>query len=366
MNKKNIKYIMIFLMVFCMVPIVHASTTTYMACGDTKGIPNGLPGIIVAIINLVKIGIPILMILMGSIDFGKAVIGDEKELSKAVKKFTTRCIGGVAVFFAVLFVQVLLKLVGATSDEMNECIVCFTSDSSMCSTYEVENYDYSAEKAEADRKRAELKAQREEQRKKNEEAAKKQQVGTIPPGGTKEVPNALGLIYYGQCDSRWKNIQYDIGGGSDGGPATLCSSSCGYTSLSMVVAGLTKDSSINPYTMVKFLRKIEDGEKTQRGYGAASTSELTSSRLSEFGIKGTSIGTSSTAIMSALQSGKPVVILIPGHYMTLSISTTGKVVLLDPYTNWANRKKGPGEFNSISEITNIYGAVKWAAAYEKI
>jgi len=366
-NKKNIKYIMFFLTVYCFISFAYASTTTYMSCGGVKGIPYDIPGVVRFFLNFIKLFVPIILILMGSIDFGKAVIGDEKELSKATKKFTTRCIGGVGVFFVVFLVQLLLKLVGSSSDGMIECIACFTSDGSYCSTYEVENDDYSFEKAEADKIREELEAKREEVRKKNEEESKKQQdeiSSSIPTGGSKTVDNALGLPYYNQCDPRWKNIQYDIGGGSDGGPATLCSSSCGYTSLSMVVAGLTKDSSINPYTIVKYLREIEDGELTRRGYGAASTSELTSSKLSKYGIKGTSIEASD--IMSSLQAGKPVVILVPGHYMTLSISSNGKIVLLDPFTNWADTRKRVGEFNSLFEITVVYGKFSWAAAYEKI
>ena len=51
MNKKNIKYIIIFLVSCCFIPIVNASTTTYMTCGDTKGIPNGLPGFVRVIVN---------------------------------------------------------------------------------------------------------------------------------------------------------------------------------------------------------------------------------------------------------------------------------------------------------------------------
>ena len=376
MNKKRIKYIMFFLTICFFISFAYASTTTYMGCGDTKGIPNGLPGLIRALINIIKIGVPILMILMGTIDFGKAVIGDEKELSKAVKKFTSRCLGGVGVFFIVFLVQFLLKIVGVSNDGMIECIACFTSDGSYCYSYEIENEDYTAEAEQAKKEREELEAKREEVRKKNEEEAKKQQEqqeqqqqqpisGSIPSGGSKSVDNALGLPYYNQCDSRWKDIQYDIGGGSNGGPATLCSSSCGYTSLSMVVAGLTQDSSINPYTIVKFLRNINDGQLTQRGYGAASTSELTSSTLiTKYGIKGTTINASN--IERSLRAGKPVVILIPGHYMTLSISTNGKIVLLDPFTNWKDTRRRVGDFNSLSEITNIYGNVQWAAAYEKV
>ena len=303
---------------------------------------------------------------MGSIDFGKAVFGDEKELSKAVKKFTIRCLSGVSVFFVVLFVQLLLKSVGASNNGMLECIACFTSDGSKCSTYEVEKIDYSAEKAEADKQKAEFEDKKEEEIKKKEEESKKEQtISPIPPGGSKEISNALGLPYYNQCDPRWEKIQYDIGGGKNGTPATLCSSACGYTSLSMVVAGLTKNSDITPYTMVKLLRGIKDGQLTRRGYGAASIDELTSSKLSQYGIKGTSI--SSSKIMSSLKAGKPVVMLIEGHYMALSISSSGKIVLLDPYTRWSNKRKGPGEFNSVDEILSTYNKkFKWAAAYEKI
>lgn len=342
----------IFLIIICLLlffTIAYASTTTYMSCGGIKGIPYDIPGVVRLFINFIKMFIPIILILMGSIDFAKVVIGnDDNEMKKATGKFVKRCIAAVAIFFVIYLVQLLISLIGTNTSGVIECISCFTSDSSKCSTYEVE--------------KEELEAEREE----NEEEDKQQQTSSsIPPGGSKNIDNALGLPYYNQCDPRWKNIQYDIGGGKNGTPATLCSSSCGYTSLSMVVAGLTKDSTINPYTMVKFLRKINDGELTQRGYGAASRSELTSSKLTtKYGIKGTSI--SSSNIMSSLQAGKPVVILVPRHYMTLSISSNGKVVLLDPFTNWSNSKKGPREFNSISEITSIYGSIEWAAAYEKI
>ena len=95
MNKKNIKYIMFFLTIYSFISVAHASTTTYVSCGNIKGITNGLPEFMRAIIDIIQIVAPILLILMGSIDLGKAVLGDEKELSKAVKKFTTRCLSGV-------------------------------------------------------------------------------------------------------------------------------------------------------------------------------------------------------------------------------------------------------------------------------
>ena len=70
--------------------------------------------------------------------------------------------------------------------------------------------------------------------------------------------------------------------------------------------------------------------------------------------------------MNSLRNNHPVIILVPGHYMALSISNNGNVVLMDPYTKWSNKSKKSGEYKSISEIEHIYGSVTWAAAYSKI
>lgn len=186
------------------------------------------------------------------------------------------------------------------------------------------------------------------------------------------IQNALGLPYYNQCDSRWGNIPYDVGGGSNGGPATFCSSSCGYTSLAMVVAGLSKDMSVTPVTMVEGLRKINisAGQMTYKGYGAASGSDLTNNTfLSKYGITGRSIGGGGgeqvfQKITSELNAGHPVIILVPGHYMVLSKGLNGGVVLLDPFTGWASPAKKSGEY-SLQYIYNAYGGFNSVFAYSK-
>lgn len=302
--------------------------------------------------NLIFIAAPIILVIMSTIDLFGAVTGSynkSNDLSKAWSKIIKRVIVCIVILILPILINFVMSMV-----EVGSYQKCFTS-----ATKET------IAKLEAEE---EAKRKLEEERKKREEEAKRQQQisSSIPSGGSGSVANALGLPYYNQCDPRWKNIRYDIGGGSNGGPATLCSSSCGYTSLAMVVAGLTKDSSINPYAIIKHIRGISDGQLTRRGKGAATHSDLLSSKLSKYGIKGTKISSSSSSIMSALQAGKPVVINVPGHYMTLSISSSGKVVLLEPFTNWADKRRRPGEFNSISEITSIYGRIGWAAAYEKI
>ena len=67
------------------------------------------------IISWVQILVPALLIVLGAVDFGMAVMGDDKDgLKKAGSRFLKRCICGVAVFFVPLIVKVLLDISGIT------------------------------------------------------------------------------------------------------------------------------------------------------------------------------------------------------------------------------------------------------------
>ena len=58
-----------------------------------------------------QFGIPILLILMGTIDLGKAVMSsDDKEIKGATGKLIKRVIMAVAVFFVVTIVSVVMGL----------------------------------------------------------------------------------------------------------------------------------------------------------------------------------------------------------------------------------------------------------------
>ena len=57
--------------------------------------------------------VPILVIVLGSVDFGQAVMSSDQEaMQKAVKRFTTRCIIAVAIFFLPLIVNTLFQMPG--------------------------------------------------------------------------------------------------------------------------------------------------------------------------------------------------------------------------------------------------------------
>lgn len=78
-----------------------------------------------SVIMVVRIAIPIIIILLGTIDLGKAVMaGDEKQVKEAQGIFIKRLIYGVAVFFVVLAVQAVFGFIGARSTANSKCFKC--------------------------------------------------------------------------------------------------------------------------------------------------------------------------------------------------------------------------------------------------
>ena len=63
------------------------------------------------IFPIIQIGIPILLIIMGSLDLGKAVMSsDDKEIKGATSKLIKRVIMAVAIFFVVTIVTLVMNL----------------------------------------------------------------------------------------------------------------------------------------------------------------------------------------------------------------------------------------------------------------
>ena len=68
------------------------------------------------IYRIVQIGVPILVILLCSVDVARAVIAqDEKDMQAAISHSVKRVIIGLAVFFVPIILDVLLDLIGLAS-----------------------------------------------------------------------------------------------------------------------------------------------------------------------------------------------------------------------------------------------------------
>ena len=94
-------------------------TTDTVSCGGIDGIPVIIPQLITLAMNAIKIAIPIILIFMGMLDMGKAVMAQkEDEIKKGQQMFIKRLIAAALVFLIVFFVQLVIGLV-APSDKEN-------------------------------------------------------------------------------------------------------------------------------------------------------------------------------------------------------------------------------------------------------
>ena len=70
------------------------------------------------IIPIIQIGIPIILIVLGMFDLGKAVVASkEDEIKAAQKLLVKRVVYAVAIFFVVFIVTVIFNLVAGNGSE---------------------------------------------------------------------------------------------------------------------------------------------------------------------------------------------------------------------------------------------------------
>ena len=84
-------------------------------------------------VTIFKIVIPILLIIFGSIDLGKAVVAsDDKAIKSATTTLVKRLIAAIVIFFIPTIVRAVFGLLNAASDTMksaDNCINCATGSS---------------------------------------------------------------------------------------------------------------------------------------------------------------------------------------------------------------------------------------------
>ena len=74
-------------------------------------VPNILPNIVSLAVGIIQVVVPILLIIMGMLDLGKAVMASkEDEIKKAQTLFIKRIVAAVLVFFIVAIVQLVFGL----------------------------------------------------------------------------------------------------------------------------------------------------------------------------------------------------------------------------------------------------------------
>ena len=136
--KKNV-IVILFLVGFAFLALTDnvfaVSCTDSSTPCDEICVPNVLINIVRTVINIIKIGVPIILIVLGMIDMGKAVASQkEDEIKNGQKKLLSRCIAAGITFFVVAIVQLLVGIISSAdgSDQNSEnslwsCIEKFVS-----------------------------------------------------------------------------------------------------------------------------------------------------------------------------------------------------------------------------------------------
>ena len=105
-----------------------------VTCGNFNNFvfDDSIPDLTSTVVNIIKIGIPIILIFLGMLDLGKAVMAQkEDEIKKSQQLFVKRLISAVLVFLVVFIVQTVIGLVaGKQSSNITKCIDCFLGGSS--------------------------------------------------------------------------------------------------------------------------------------------------------------------------------------------------------------------------------------------
>lgn len=85
------------------------------------------PYLVSTVILIIKIVVPILLIIFGMLDLGKAVVASkEDEIKKGQQTFIKRVISAVIVFFVIQIVQILVNFV-SRDNSVSRCFNCFVN-----------------------------------------------------------------------------------------------------------------------------------------------------------------------------------------------------------------------------------------------
>src|SRR5574344_1741872 len=86
-----------------------------LGANNTITIDSKIPNIVATVISVIQFAVPILLIIWGMLDLGKAVMAQkEDEIKKGQQTFIKRLIAAAIVFFVVVIVKLVVGMVGGT------------------------------------------------------------------------------------------------------------------------------------------------------------------------------------------------------------------------------------------------------------
>ena len=103
-----------------------------VTCGDGTLVMNEMiPELVSTAIDIIKIVIPILLVMFGMLDLGRAVMAQkEDEIKKGQQLFVKRLISAVVVFLVVMIVELVIGIVAPRDENKNiwNCFDCLVNN----------------------------------------------------------------------------------------------------------------------------------------------------------------------------------------------------------------------------------------------
>ena len=127
--KKKCIYIIMMMAMF--MPIFNVAAASKVSCGNITDIPAKIPELTSFAITMIQIAVPIVLVVMGSLDLFKGITAQkEDEIKKGQQMFIKRLIVGALIFFVVVIAKLLISVVAdSSSANIIECVDCFLSNS---------------------------------------------------------------------------------------------------------------------------------------------------------------------------------------------------------------------------------------------
>ena len=133
--KKKILYFIILLMIF--IPLLNVGAQTYdnidtdaiVSCGEglVEDIPTMLTQTVRIAYILIQVAVPIVLVVMGSLDLFKGISAQkEEDIKKGQQMFIKRLIAAAIVFFVFAITKVIISFAAdGTSSKILQCAECF-------------------------------------------------------------------------------------------------------------------------------------------------------------------------------------------------------------------------------------------------
>ena len=101
---------------------------TKVACGNLTDIPSKFPKLSSEIFTIIEIAVPLLLVIMGTLDLFKGITADkEDEMAKGRKMFVKRLITGALVFFVFAITKLVISFLDnkTSYNNITGCMNCF-------------------------------------------------------------------------------------------------------------------------------------------------------------------------------------------------------------------------------------------------